>query len=247
MNSRLARMLILAVCASGPAVAQVLTAESATNTVPKAYNIETFGMFQAMMLTGDFSPKVNLSEIVTKHPTTGVGAVADAIGEITIYGGKLIITYGKPAPAALPENERASLLAVATTTAWQEVKVTRDVAPENIEAFLATVAGEHGLKAEDPFPFQIRGTVGPYEMHVNAAPTNGPHGMGQPMAVTVQSKGERIDGMVAGLFVSPDLVGIVSHGGTRTHAHWVAPDEKSTAHLDRWGVRSGSVLSIPRQ
>ena len=32
---------------------------------------------------------------------------------------------------------------------------------------------------------------------------------------------------------SRDLVGIVSHGGTRTHSHWVAPDGQSTAHLDR--------------
>ena len=125
--------------------------------------------------------------------------------------------------------------------------MSQDVAPQDVEAFIAKAAAEHGLKAEGPFPFQVRGTVGPYEMHVNAAPTTGPHGMGQPMAIAIQYKGDRIEGMVAGLYVSPDLVGVVSHGGTRTHAHWVALDEKATAHLDLWGLRSGSVLSIPME
>ena len=83
-------------------------------------------------------------------------------------------------------------------------------------------------------------------MHVNAAPTNGPHGMGQPIAITVESKGETIDGAVAGIYASRDLVGIVSHGGTRTHAHWVAPDGKATAHLDSWGLKAGSVLTLPK-
>jgi hypothetical protein len=33
-------------------------------------------------------------------------------------------------------------------------------------------------------------------------------------------------------YVSPDLVGIVSHGGTRTHSHWVALDGNSTAQRE---------------
>jgi hypothetical protein len=44
-----------------------------------------------------------------------------------------------------------------------------------------------------------------------------------PMAVTVEHKGEQIDGRVAGLNVSADLMGVATHGGERTHAQ--------TAHL----------------
>jgi len=45
-------------------------------------------------------------------------------------------------------------------------------------AFLAQAAAAHGLNPEGPFPFQVRGILASYVMHVNAAPTNGPHGMG---------------------------------------------------------------------
>jgi len=52
-------------------------------------------------------------------------------------------------------------------------------------------------------------------MHLNAAPTGGPHGMGLPMAVTVEHEGERLDGLVTGVYVSPDLMGIATHAGER--------------------------------
>jgi hypothetical protein len=83
-------------------------------------------------------------------------------------------------------------------------------------------------------------------MHVNAMPTNGPHGMGQPIAITVETKGDAVDGMVAGFYVSPDLVGIVTHGGMRTHSHWVAAEGSSTAHLDQWGLKAGTLLLLPQ-
>jgi hypothetical protein len=123
--------------------------------------------------------------------------------------------------------------------------VERNVAPEEVETFLAHAAIAHGLKPDVSFPFHIRGTLAPYVMHVNTAPTNGPHGMGQPIAITAETKGEAVAGMVAGFYVSPDLIGIVTHGGTRTHSHWVASDGNSTAHLDRWGLKSGAILLLP--
>ena len=70
--------------------------------------------------------------------------------------------------------------------------------------------------------------------------------MGLPMAITVERKGEQIDGRVAGLYVSVDLMGVATHGGERTHAHWVSPDGASTAHLDRWGLKTGATLMLPK-
>ena len=42
------------------------------HTVHRPYDIETFGAFRQLMLTGDFSPKVRLAEVMAKHPATGV-------------------------------------------------------------------------------------------------------------------------------------------------------------------------------
>jgi hypothetical protein len=215
------------------------------HTTRQPNQIETFGMFSMLILAGDFSPRVDLAQVMSKRPTTGVGAVADARGEITIHDGKLIVSYGQEASHPLANAEQAALLATATVGSWQNIAVEHDIAPDAIETFLARMAATHGLDPEGPFPFQIRGTLTSYLMHVNAAPTHGPHGMGQPIAITRERNGDAIDGAVAGFYASRDLVGIVSHGGTRTHGHWIASDGQSTAHLDRWGLKAGAVLSLP--
>jgi alpha-acetolactate decarboxylase len=232
--------------AGAPARSQPVISD-AVHMVRQPYNIEAFGAFRMLILAGDFTPKVELAAVLAKHPTTGVGALADARGEVTIYDGKLIVSYGEQAPHPAAKAERAALLAVGTVASWQSIAVEHDVAPDAVEMFLAHMAGAHGLDPNGSFPFQSKGTLLSYVMHVNAAPTSGPHGMGQPIAITRESKGDAIDGLVAGLYASRDLVGIVTHGGTRTHSHWVAPDGRSTAHLDRWGLKSGATILLPKQ
>ena len=51
------------------------------------YSIETFGVFRDLMLQGDFTPKVAVGLVMSRLPSTGVGAVSGARGgEITISG-----------------------------------------------------------------------------------------------------------------------------------------------------------------
>lgn len=216
------------------------------HVVQQPYDIESWGEFRRMMMSGDFSPKIKLSEVMARRPSIGVGAVADARGEITICDGKLIVSYGKAGTQPDRNSESAALLAIGSTGDWQIVAVERDVAPPEIETYVAAAAKARGIDMEKSFPFEVRGTLASYVMHVNAAPTNGLHGMGQPMAITVVSQGERIDGGVAGLYVSADLMGVATHGGERTHAHWVSPDGNATAHLDAWGLKSGAMLMLPK-
>ena len=235
------------VLAAQPLAAQAQQAAGSTmHVVHQPYNIEGWGEFRRMMMTGDFSPKVGLSEVMAKHPSTGVGALSDARGEITFIGGKLVISYGKSDVRPDAVSEHAALLAVGSTDDWQPMKVDRDIAPSDIESYLAEAARTHGVDPDKSFPFEVRGTLASYIMHVNAEPTGGPHGMGLPMAIRVEHKGEQIDGRVAGLYVSADLMGVATHGGERTHAHWVSSDDASTAHLDRWGLKTGATLILPK-
>lgn len=244
------RVVLTAVvlAAAVPALPQQMQSrgDAAMPAVHQPYEIETFGEFRKLIQQGDFDAKVQLAAIMAKHPTTGVGAVADARGEITIYDGKLIISYGKPGTYPAADSQSAALLSVSSAGDWQTVAVDRDVAPSEIESYLAAAATAHGLNPEKSFPFEIKGTLIFYLMHVNAAPTGGPHGMGLPVAVAVDTRGDQIDGLVSGFYVSPDLVGIATHGGERTHAHWISADLSSTAHLDRWGLKAGAALLLPK-
>jgi hypothetical protein len=230
----------------GPALPQMRPmGDAALHTFHEPYGVETFGAFRSIMMGGDFSPKVRLADVMTKHPTTGVGALADALGEITIYDGKLIVSYGC-APPADTSLASAALLAVASVDEWQSVPVASDVAPEELESFISIAAKTHGIDPTVSFPFEVNGSIGPYVVHVNAAPTKGEHGMGFPTAVTVQDKGDRLDSLVSGLYASLDLMGIATHGGERIHSHWVSLDMTKTAHLDRWGLKAGAFLILPK-
>jgi hypothetical protein len=192
----------------------LLAGASALPQEMRPYNIETFGVFRNLMMTGDFSPKVRLADAMAKHPTTGVGALSDARGEITIFDGKLIVTYGKP-NTPTDANVSAALLAMGSVAEWQRVQVGRDVGPSEIESFIATTAHAHGIDTQKSRPFQVRGLLVSYVMHVNAEAVPGPHGMELPMAVTVGRKGDDpIDALVSGLYVSPDLVGVATHACT---------------------------------
>jgi hypothetical protein len=222
------------------------SAGAAGHTLRQPFDIEVSGVFRDMMLKGDFTPKVKLDAAMAKHPTTGVGAVVEARGEISIYDGKLIVSYGKPGGAIEATSDQAALLAIGSASEWQSVPVEHDVAPEQIETYIAAIARQRGLDPDKSFPFQMRGSIGPYVVHVNAAPIDGPHGMGLPMAITVERRGDQIEGFVAGFYVSPDLMGVATHGGEHTHAHWDSPDLASTAHLDRWGAKTGSVFLLPK-
>jgi hypothetical protein len=213
---------------------------------PEPFNIETFGEFRNLLLRGDFGVKAVVGEVMSRFPSIGVGAVSAGRGEITIADGRLIISYGKSDAHPSSYAETAALLATATVKEWQAIQVISDVAPAALDGFLAQTAKTGGLDPDKTFPFQLRGAFGPYAMHVNIAPTGGPYGMGLPMALTVERKGADIAGSVAGLYVSLSLVGIVSHGGERTHAHWIAADGASTAHLDTWGIKAGTTLLLPK-
>jgi hypothetical protein len=129
----------------------LLAGLSALPQEAQPYNIETFGVFRNLMMTGDFSPKVRLDDAMAKHPTTGVGALSDAHGEITIFDGKLIVTYGKSnAPA--DANVSAALVAMGSVAEWQSVQVGRDVGPAEIETLIAATANAHGIDTQKSFP-----------------------------------------------------------------------------------------------
>jgi hypothetical protein len=240
----------------GVAVAALVAAVAPAQPIPgggqaparaeEPYGIEAFGVFRDLIMQGDFTPKVTIGSVMARRPSIGVGAASGARGEITIIDGKLIVSYGKAEAPSNPDGETAALLATATVKEWQSVVVSSDIAPAAVDAFLAQSAKAHGLDPQKSFPFQLHGTVAPYAMHVNIAPIDGPHGMGLPMAITAERKGDEIAGSVAGLHVSRTLVGVASHGGQRTHAHWVAPAGRSTAHLDLWGIKAGATLLLPQ-
>jgi hypothetical protein len=78
----LALFAVVAALAAGPALPQMQPmGDAAAHTLYQPYSVETFGAFRNIMVSGDFGSKVRLADVMAKHPTTGVGALADALGD----------------------------------------------------------------------------------------------------------------------------------------------------------------------
>jgi hypothetical protein len=219
----------------------LVSAQIAQAQSPPPYGIATFGEFRKMAMQRDYGAKATLATVVANGATEGVGAVTDARGEVTIVDGKAIVSYGKETDHRPPAAETAMLLATATVRDWQEVPVGSDVKPTEIESFLADQAKARGIDPEKSFPFRLRGTVTAYVMHVTTGP-----GSGHPPLAQDTQKGDALTGLVVGLYVAPQLVGVATHPGERTHSHWVSDDRTKTTHLDAWGIKSGAVLLLPK-
>jgi len=124
---------------------------SRTGARPRS-GLQTFGAVRKLILEGDLTPKVTLSAAMAKHPTTEVGALADARDEITIHDGKLVVSSGKNTSHPPAETESAALLATAQVGEWQTIKVQRDVPRDDIDKYLALAAAAHGIDQDRAFP-----------------------------------------------------------------------------------------------
>ena len=129
----------LAMLVAGAALAQHAPPGVAAPHTQEPYGIETFGVFRDLMLQGDFSPKVALGQVMSRDPSTGVGAVAGARGEITIADGKLIISYGSTDAAPAADAETAALLATGKVDAWQSISDRRRRSAAGRRGFPRTV------------------------------------------------------------------------------------------------------------
>jgi len=226
---------------TGFILAAILVATSVQAQSPQPYGIATFGEFRKMAMQRDYAAKATLAAVVANGATDGVGAVTDARGEVTIVDGKAIVSYGKETDRLPPASETAMLLATAAVREWQEVRVNRDVKPAEIESFLAGEAKSRGIDPEKSFPFRLHGTLTTYVMHVTTGP-----GSGHPPLAQDTQKGDAIAGLVVGVYMAPQLVGVATHPGERTHSHWISEERTATTHLDAWGIRSGAVLLLPK-
>src|SRR5215208_4542928 len=121
---------------TGFILAAILVATSVQAQSPQPYGIATFGEFRKMAMQRDYAAKATLAAVVANGATDGVGAVTDARGEVTIVDGKAIVSYGKETDRLPPASETEMLLAIAAVREWQEVRVSRDVKPAEIESFL---------------------------------------------------------------------------------------------------------------
>ena len=202
--------------------------------------------------------RVSIQDVVARPHFFGVAALAGLKGEAAIVDGQVIATEVnaqrqlQPVSAA---SAQATLLVGSYVSEWvQPVRLDRDIAPAEVEGFLASAAAEVGLEATLPYPYCIEGEFLEVRLHVihGACPMHARLNK-QDLARDVQPyEGEfpTMRGTVVGVYAE-NSVGNLTHPGTSLHSHLVFTDPRSglkvTGHVERLGIRSGSQLRLPKR
>jgi alpha-acetolactate decarboxylase len=214
--------------------------------------VQAFGSFKRLAHAGDTSAKIALRDVPTAAGTYAVGALTGLRGEIVVVDGKLLVTRGH-SPEGRTEvagaDDSATLLALATVSAWQEIAVPSDMKQAEFEAFVVKQAAGRGLDAAKPFPFLVRGEFPAMLWHVVTGAAGRGHGGAHAQGHAANRVFDERDvaGAMVGFYSGDALEGVISHPGERFHLHYATRDSSRSGHVDGYAVRAGAVVSLPRR
>jgi len=231
------------------------------------FDFQVVGHFKKMMHSGDTTAKSTVKELLKGPGTWGVGAMAGLQGEILLFDGKYLVSWGKDeggktvSPAS---SDSVTLFAGGRVAAWADSVVPEDMSQREFETFLLGRAKETGLSLEAPFPFLVQGSfpemvwhvvTGNAPGHAVAPSTSGhgaKHGSAEHNGVHANSQtGMKVfkkpdqTGSLVGVYSGKALEGVISHPGERFHVHFVTTSLGASGHVDAYSVKKGTKLSLP--
>ena len=183
--------------------------------------------------SGDAVATVQLKDILGSPGLHGVGPVAGLDGEITILGGKAIVSRVRDGNVASEEGSATG----AAFLVWSDVKTWSAPQPVGsgvtshtaLEQRIESLASKSGVDTGFPFAFRLKGTVSSLEFHVLT-----PHRTGQASgghsdaAKKIELKNELVE--IVGFF-SKNHEGVFTHKGSVAHLHVVTAGG-ITGHID---------------
>ncbi len=218
---------------------------------PPVTEVRAFGTLRALVHEGKTGAQVQMANLVPGPHTYGVGALSELRGEVTVLDDVVWLAYPNEDGTARVQretatNEGAALFVSARVQNWTSQAIEEDVSFDTVDERIAKMAEKSGLDTDRPFPVLIEGTFADLAWHVidgKRARATGSHEDHQGAAV----KGvlTEASGTLVGFF-SRHHHGVFTHMGQNTHFHAVLPARSITGHVDRVGVRAGSVIRFPR-
>lgn len=203
---------------------------------------------QKNLLAGDTGGKVNLEELAELGSLYGLGPLEEVSGEITILDSKPYIAKVTEDGGLRVESgfrHRACFLVYTQVERWQRIVLPEDVVDEKtLEAELPQLAAQHGIDADAPFPFLLRGQPDRVVFHVLNKTDREPHSPELHEKAKVKYRIED-DGIEVIGFYSDKHRGIFTPGHSSLHMHVITDDGAWSGHLDALSFPQGLDLYLP--
>lgn len=212
----------------------------------------SYGHFSDMIKSRDLSSRIDISTLkLDTQNTYAVGALADAGGEVTIYDGKVYISYGQSGIEkvynTIPPQTGAMLLAVIRPTIWSEdFVVEEDVG--DIDFYFDMIeekALKSGFDLNQPFLFVLDGEFYDILWHVINGENHHkePHEHKPKLMKKLFKDVKYEKGLVFGVYAKNNQ-GIFTHPGENYHAHGIFENFTQAGHVDNYSIKKGTILRL---
>ena len=248
-GAAMAALLLLPTCDETPGgepIGNRTSADVADNAGP----ISFVGRQDAVFETGRAAGTIRLADLAGIPNLYALGAAADLDGEVTILNSQPFTSRVRGANGEYVVSD--TLEGMAIFLAWAELADFREVpVPSSVAdyaalgQFIRTTADEHGLDADMPVAFLLRGVPAEMVWHINVDRTDG-----QPIDRELFRKskefyelqGEEIEAF--GVY-SEHHGGVFMTPGSTLHMHFASHDSQATGHIDAIVPGDGLTLLLP--
>ncbi len=222
------------------------------------FDVRVFGNFERMSQTDDTRGVVKLREILTLPGSYGLGALDGLRGEILLWDGKLLVSWGHSANGSVEPSvpaDEAVFFVEARVEVWDEVVIPSDMTRVEFELFVLQTAVRRRLSSDRAFPFAIRGSFPRVLWHVVTG-ASAAHSDQSTEVGRIHSQGHarnrvfdqaNVVGFLLGFYSGVALEGTISHPGERFHVHYADVAFSVSGHVDDYRIARGAVLLLPRR
>jgi acetolactate decarboxylase len=203
---------------------------------------------QKDVLSGDIAGKVDLAPLAELTDLYGLGPLQEVTGEVTILNSRPYIARVTDAGEIALEHSfanRACFLVYSQVERWQRVILPEDIVDEKtLEAGLPELAQQHGINADLPFPFLLKGQPDRVVYHVLNKTDGATHSPELHEKAKVKFRLEDLEIEVIG-FYSDRHRGVFTPGHSSLHMHLRDTDDTVSGHLDSLSFPQGLDLYLP--
>ncbi len=206
------------------------------------------GALRNIMMNGDISPKMQLSQLDGMNNLFALGAVGKLKGEIQIFDSEPLITFveGEKLEIDKTLSRSASLIVYTQVKSWKEIEVPSEIVTrDQFEKYLEATAQQVGLDIEKPFPFMLSGSFKENDWHVIDWDENDKeHSHKKHIESGLFGTMNDLDLDMLGFF-SKHHTAIFTHHTTNMHIHFKAKDDIVAGHSDGFVLGEGVILRLP--
>jgi alpha-acetolactate decarboxylase len=217
----------------------------------KDLGFQSYGHFKQMIKSRNITGKTTIDKLdLEQKGTYAVGALGSATGEITVFDGKIYLSYGKAGVThtvnRIPKGESAMLLALIRPKKFADpTPVPEEMMDLDFYEWIESQAKTKGIDPTRPFLFILKGTFKELVWHIINGRNIVPPKAGEKhyLMEKLFVKKEEEEGVIFGVY-RKGKQGIFTHPGDNYHAHGIFSKGTQAGHVDNFDLTKGVSLQL---